>query len=121
MNAIHIIMATTTSANPHNAPNDRIESLARKRKISAVTFLSLLWIDRLHDRLFHFLVFGILLILAGSLLASFEKQRFSVSFIIFGYAFLIETGYLIIRHIVFPVGLVLYLLLCIGYQQKKSS
>jgi len=68
MNAIHIIMATSTSANPHNAPNLRIESLARKRKISAVTFL----------------VFGILLIVAGSLLASFEKQRFSVSFIVFG-------------------------------------
>jgi hypothetical protein len=41
MDAIHIIMATSTSANPHNAPNTRIESLARKRKISAVTFLGL--------------------------------------------------------------------------------
>jgi hypothetical protein len=68
MNAIHIIMATSVSANPHNAPNMRIESLARKRKISAVTFF----------------VFGTLLIVAGSLLASFEKQRFSVSFIVFG-------------------------------------
>ncbi|CAF0733849.1 unnamed protein product [Rotaria sp. Silwood1] len=68
MNAIHIIMATSSSANPHNAPNARIESLARKRKISAVIFL----------------VFGILLLVAGSLLASYEKQRFSVSFIVFG-------------------------------------
>ncbi|CAF1022106.1 unnamed protein product [Adineta ricciae] len=68
MDAIHIIMATSTSANPHNSPHLRIESLARKRKLSAVTFL----------------VFGILLIVAGSLLASFEKQRFSVSFIVFG-------------------------------------
>jgi hypothetical protein len=38
--AIHIIMATSTSANPHTAPNVRIEGLARKRKISAITFLS---------------------------------------------------------------------------------
>ncbi|CAF2468913.1 unnamed protein product [Rotaria sp. Silwood2] len=68
MNAIHIIMATSTSANPHNAPNARIESLARKRKVSAIIFL----------------VFGILLLVAGSLLASYEKQRFSVSFIVFG-------------------------------------
>ncbi|CAF0778065.1 unnamed protein product [Adineta steineri] len=68
MDAIHIIMATSTSANPHNSPNIRIENLAKKRKLSAVTFL----------------VFGILLIVAGSLLASFEKQRFSVSFIVFG-------------------------------------
>ncbi|CAF1214259.1 unnamed protein product [Rotaria sordida] len=68
MNAIHIIMATSTSANPHSAPNTRIESLARKRKISAVIFL----------------IFGILLLVAGSLLASYEKQRFSVSFIVFG-------------------------------------
>ncbi len=45
MNAIHIIMATSSSANPHNAPNTRIESLARKRKISAVTFLSLFQSD----------------------------------------------------------------------------
>jgi hypothetical protein len=41
MNAIHIIMATSTSANPHRAPNARIESLARKRKLSAITFLGL--------------------------------------------------------------------------------
>ncbi|CAF1291152.1 unnamed protein product [Adineta steineri] len=68
MNAIHIIMATSTSANPHNIPNERIESVIRKRKISAITFL----------------VFGILLIVAGSLLTSFESQRISVSFIIFG-------------------------------------
>ncbi len=34
---------------------------------------------------FDILVFGILLIIAGSLLASFESQRFSVSFIVFGY------------------------------------
>lgn len=33
-------MATSGSANPHTSPNIRIESLARKRKISAVTFLS---------------------------------------------------------------------------------
>jgi hypothetical protein len=39
MNAIHIIMATSTSANPHSAANSRIESLAKKRKLSAVTFL----------------------------------------------------------------------------------
>lgn len=32
------------------------------------------------------LVFGILLITAGFLLASFESQRFSVSFIVFGYS-----------------------------------
>ncbi|UJR33863.1 hypothetical protein I4U23_021284 [Adineta vaga] len=68
MDAIHIIMATSTSANPHTSPHTRIESLARKRKLSAITFL----------------MFGILLIVAGSLLASFEKQRFSVSFIVFG-------------------------------------
>jgi hypothetical protein len=42
MDAIHIIMATSTSANPHNSSNIRIESLARKRKLSAVTFLGLL-------------------------------------------------------------------------------
>lgn len=68
MNAIHIIMATSTSANPHNSPNEHIESIARRRKISGVTFL----------------VFGLLLITAGLLLASFESQRFSVSFIVFG-------------------------------------
>ncbi|UJR13456.1 hypothetical protein I4U23_000470 [Adineta vaga] len=68
MDAIHIIMATSTSANPHNTPNERIENIVRKRKISAITFL----------------IFGILLIIAGSLLASFESQRFSVSFIVFG-------------------------------------
>jgi hypothetical protein len=39
MNAIHIIMATSTSANPHNAPNERIENIIRKRKMSAITFL----------------------------------------------------------------------------------
>ncbi|CAF1256611.1 unnamed protein product [Rotaria sp. Silwood1] len=68
MNAIHIIMATSTSANPHNSPNERIENIARKRKISSITFFA----------------FGILLIISGSLLASLESQRFSVSFIIFG-------------------------------------
>ncbi|CAF3348535.1 unnamed protein product [Rotaria socialis] len=68
MNAIHIIMATSNSANPHATPNARIESIARKRKISAVIFL----------------IFGILLLVAGSLLATYEKQRFSVSFIVFG-------------------------------------
>ncbi|CAF1014390.1 unnamed protein product [Rotaria sordida] len=68
MNAIHVIMATSTSANPHNAPNERIENIARKRKMSSITFF----------------IFGILLIISGSLLASFESQRFSVSFIIFG-------------------------------------
>ena len=41
MNAIHIMMASSTSANPHTAPNTRIETLARKRKISAVTFLGM--------------------------------------------------------------------------------
>lgn len=39
MNAIHIIMATSSSANPHNAPNEQIENIVRKRKMSAVTFL----------------------------------------------------------------------------------
>ncbi|CAF4004939.1 unnamed protein product [Rotaria sp. Silwood1] len=61
-------MATSTSANPHNSPNERIENIARKRKISSITFFA----------------FGILLIISGSLLASLESQRFSVSFIIFG-------------------------------------
>lgn len=37
MNAINIIMASSTSANPHNAPNQRIETIIRKRKISAAT------------------------------------------------------------------------------------
>jgi hypothetical protein len=41
MNAIHIIMATSASANPHNSPNERIESIIRKRKLSAITFLGL--------------------------------------------------------------------------------
>ncbi len=93
MDAIHIIMATSTSANPHNAPNTRIESLARKRKISAVTFLGLFvryWLCKIQ---FHIVVFGILLIVAGSLLASFEKQRFSVSFIVFGYDFFRRKSY----------------------------
>jgi hypothetical protein len=39
-----------------------------------------------------FLVFGILLIVAGSLLASFESQRFSVSFIVFGYLLIENDG-----------------------------
>jgi hypothetical protein len=43
MDAIHIIMSTSTSANPHNAPNERIENLVRKRKLSAITFLG--WIE----------------------------------------------------------------------------
>ncbi|CAF0897407.1 unnamed protein product [Didymodactylos carnosus] len=60
-------MGTTRSA-PHFQPNLPIENLARKRKLSAVTFL----------------VFGILLLSSGALLASFQKQRFSVSFIVFG-------------------------------------
>lgn len=38
MNAIHIIMATSTSANPHSIPNERIENIVRKRKMSAITF-----------------------------------------------------------------------------------
>jgi hypothetical protein len=41
MNAIHIIMATSVSANPHNSPNQHIESIIRKRKLSAITFLGL--------------------------------------------------------------------------------
>lgn len=88
MNAIHIIMATSNSANPHTAPNARIESLARKRKLSAITFLGLSIGEKKSITKKGFrtrLVFGILLIVAGSLLASFERQRFSVSFIVFGY------------------------------------
>lgn len=61
-------MANSTSANPHNSPTEHIESIARRRKISGITFL----------------IFGLLLITAGFLLASFESQRFSISFIIFG-------------------------------------
>jgi hypothetical protein len=41
MDAIHIIMSTSNSANPHNFPNERIENIVRKRKISAITFLGL--------------------------------------------------------------------------------
>ena len=100
MNAIHIIMATSTSANPHDVPNERIETMARKRKISAFTFFGSLdrsVLEYLSDEL-GILVFGILLIVAGALLASFESQRFSVSFIVFGYALTFGSA---ARHVCF--------------------
>jgi len=119
MNAIHIIMATSASANPHNSPNQRIESIIRKRKLSAITFLGLFEFNFFVVRVFYFiLVFGILLITAGSLLFSFESQRFSVSFIVFGYLFI--NNPLMKFFFIFLVSLEFCLLLCIGYQQRKS-
>ena len=49
MNAIHIIMATSVSANPHNPANEHFASVARKRKISAFTFLGSLLISLLEE------------------------------------------------------------------------
>lgn len=68
MQTIHTIMTTSISADPHNIPNEYLETIARKKKLSAIAFL----------------VFGILLILSGYFLISFENERFSISFIIFG-------------------------------------
>jgi predicted nucleotidyltransferase len=83
MQAIHVIMATSTSANPHNTPNEHIENIVRKRKLSSITFLGL-FLSLIYIYLFYISVFGVLLIISGSMLASFENQRYSVSFIIFG-------------------------------------
>lgn len=94
MNAIHIIMATSNSPFPHLRPNARIQSLATRRRISAITFLSKLIIDKniffyiiQNDLQSLCLVFGILLVIAGSLMASFQQQRFSVSVVVFGLVF----------------------------------
>ena len=124
MNAIHMIMATSNSANPHDVPNERIETMARKRKISAFTFFGSLnreVLDYLHYEL-DTLVFGILLIIAGALLASFESQRFSVSFVVFGYGLTFGSAK---RHVCFsrlPRSACLdsCLASCIGSRHRES-
>ena len=40
-------MATSSSANPHNSRNQHIESIVKKRKISAITFLGLLNFEKM--------------------------------------------------------------------------
>jgi len=88
MRTIHTIMTTPISADPHNVPNEYLENIARKKKLSAIAFLSLFdWFRSdfcLECFLFSILVFGILLILSGYFLISFENERFSISFIVFG-------------------------------------